>query len=95
MSKMFYKCKSLKHIDITFDFTNVRNIKEMFSECTSLEDLDVSGIDFRNVEEIDRLFYGCSKLKSLHVSEIKIRTKEYKELFDGCEELEIPTVIEE
>ena len=40
----------------------------MFSECESLETLDISGWNVSNVEDMSYMFYGCKSLGTLDVS---------------------------
>ena len=51
--------------------SNVTNMEAMFSGCTSLKSLDVSGFKTGNVTTMRGMFYGCSGLTSLDVSEFK------------------------
>jgi len=43
MGKMFYKCKSLKYLDLSkFNTKKVTDMNNMFSGCTLLKDINVT-----------------------------------------------------
>ncbi len=48
--------------------SEVTNMKNMFGNCSSLTDIDVSGFITDNVTDISNLFYYCSSLTSVDVS---------------------------
>ena len=72
---IFRGCKSLKSIDTTFIERalllegNKFSIGQIFSRCSSLTALDVSGWNTQNVTSMEYAFYGCSSLTALDVSE--------------------------
>ena len=52
MNNMFYRCESLKNIDLSnFNTQNVTNMNEMFSNCISLTNLVLSNFDTQNVKK--------------------------------------------
>ncbi len=93
MFEMGYDSNS-KLTNITFGdkfVTNeVTNMRSMFSGCSSLKSLDLSGFNTSNVGSdvtggMDSMFSGCSSLTSLDLS--KFDTKHItnmSEMFDGC-----------
>jgi len=87
-SYMFYRCKNIKNIDLSFfDHKNVTNISSMFSCCNSLQSLlDISKWDAKNVTDMSGMFYDCCSLQSLpDIS--KWDTKNVADMsymFDGC-----------
>lgn len=71
MNQMFFKCKSLKNIDVsTWNTSSVTNMFGAFRACTSLEVLDMSSWDVSRVTTMASLFQsspnnGLMKLKSI------------------------------
>ena len=62
MSDLFYKCSSLKEVDIShFKFDNVSNLNELFYECSILEKIKVN-TNIYTTKKIDTtdMFKGCS-----------------------------------
>ena len=57
----------------------------MFSGCSGLESLDVSGFKTDNVMDMNNMFYGCSGLKNLDVSSFNTdNVMDMHEMFAGC-----------
>jgi len=69
----FFECKNMVSISgIEYLKTdNVTSMTGMFSVCSSLTSLDVSGFNTANVTDIQWMFQGCSSLTSLDVSNFK------------------------
>ena len=66
MAWMFYKCSSLKNLDIkNLNTTNIIDMKYMFYGCSSLEELDLKNFNTTSVTEMRNMFSGCSSLKKL------------------------------
>lgn len=71
-----------------FDTSHVTNMYRMFSECESLEELDVSGFDTGSVEDMGLMFGGCKNLKNLDVSGFDTGSVEGMQfMFSECEAL--------
>ena len=71
-----------------FDTSHVTNMYRMFSECESLEELDVSGFDTGSVEDMGHMFGGCKNLKNLDVSGFNTSSAEdMGAMFIDCENL--------
>ena len=67
-SLMFYKCKSLKNIDLSnFNTQNVTNMRYMFSYCSSLTNIDLSNFNTQNVTNMSFMFSLCSLLTKKNV----------------------------
>ena len=50
MSCMFYKCDSLKGLNVShFETNKVSNMSYMFANCSKLENLDLSNYNVNNV----------------------------------------------
>ena len=95
LSRMFYKCHSLKKInnDIfnILEIIAVEEMKELFYECKLLESPpDISKFNTENVQNLTRLFFNCQAIKSLpDIS--KWNTKKVSnisQMFCGCKSLE-------
>ncbi len=41
---------------------------KMFFNCTSLEEIDLSGFNTKNVESMDSMFTRCTSLQNLNIS---------------------------
>lgn len=68
MSKMFYFCESLTHLDLSgFETSNVTDMSDMFYGC-ALTELDVSGFETSNVTDMSLMFTSCGSLMELDLS---------------------------
>ena len=66
MFGMFYKCTSLKNIDLrSFDTSNVRDMSYMFYECKNLTNLNLIGWNTEKVTSMKQMFESCNNLKSI------------------------------
>ena len=71
------------------NFNGCKNTYSMFSECTSLESLDLSSFDTSKVISMEAMFLKCSSLKSLDLSSFDTSNVESMEaMFGGCSSLE-------
>ncbi|MBO7567227.1 MAG: BspA family leucine-rich repeat surface protein [Bacteroidales bacterium] len=69
MSGMFYRCISLKKIDLShLNTENVTDMSEMFAHCWELEKIDLSHLDTKNVTDMTEMFSNCYKLETIDVS---------------------------
>ena len=67
---------------------NVKNMRHMFYNCSSLTSLDVSSFNTANVTEMQYMFWGCSKLTSLDVSNFNTaNVTVMSNMFNGCSKL--------
>lgn len=90
LSERYYDFKSLKAIVATNVTDNVTNMRDMFSGCSSLEDISsLKDWDTTNVEDMNGMFKGCSSLED--ISALKDWNCENVEdmngMFDGCTSL--------
>ena len=80
MNNMFYDCSSLQIFNVTLFDSNNKNINNgainasnlidisnMFSGCSSLISIDLSWIATPNVRNYEGLFYDCSSLKDINI----------------------------
>ena len=64
---------------------NVKDMSEMFSNCSSLTSLDVTGFKTDNVRSMGYMFSGCSGLTSLDVTGFKTDLVTWMTgMFSGC-----------
>ena len=90
MGSMFEGCQSLKTISFpaVLNTPKVTNFSGMFSDCRSLEGLDVSGFDTSAAKSLSSMFSGCTKLASLDVSNFDtLAATSLSSMFYGCESL--------
>lgn len=71
-----------------FDTRNVTDMSWMFSGCSKLTSLDLSGFDTRNVTNMSGMFYRCSKLASLDIKGFYAwKVEDMRYMFSGCSSL--------
>lgn len=69
MSHMFYKCSSLKSLDVSgFNTSLVTNMRSMFDGSNSLETIDLSNFNTSLVTDMSAMFVDCSSLNALDLS---------------------------
>lgn len=68
--------------------SQVTNMQYMFSNCESLETLDLSTFNTENVTNMSNMFYYCTSLKSLNLSSFNTSKVNYMgSMFSNCESL--------
>ena len=88
MRYWFYQFASLVKVDVAnLDISNNQSIKQCFSGCTSLSDMDLSGWTDAgsHLLNMDEAFYRCSSLAEIDVKAwkcTKVQTMKYA--FGGC-----------
>ena len=68
---------------------NMKNINDLFSNCSSLRKLDLSHFNSEFVTNMCSMFFGCKRLKEINLSNLitkKVTNMSY--MFAGCENLE-------
>ncbi|MDY6249474.1 MAG: BspA family leucine-rich repeat surface protein, partial [Prevotella sp.] len=86
----FSGCNNLKEIKgIKYLNTEeMTNMQSMFSGCSNLTSLDVSGFKTDKVTDMGWMFSGCSNLTSLDVSGFKTdKVTDMRWMFSGCSKL--------
>ena len=63
----FLKVQTIEGLEY-LDTSNVTNMMGMFSDCTTLTELDVSNFDTSNVTDMSSMFYFCENLTELDLS---------------------------
>ena len=56
----------------------------MFSDCTSLESLDVRNFDTSKVTDMSYMFYGCKNLNTVYAGKGWTTAANASGMFDGC-----------
>ena len=71
MGGMFYKCLSLKELNLSnINSTHVTNMECMFYNCISLNELNLSNFNTNNVTNMEGMFYKSLSLKELNLSNL-------------------------
>ena len=88
-SYMFYKCSSLKSIDLSaFNTSNVNNMSNMFCNCSSLKYIDLFSFNTTNVSDMSFMFCNCSSLKSIDLSSFNTsKVNNMSFMFNWCSTL--------
>ena len=84
---LFSDFRNLEKINFgnCFDTSGVRYMINMFSGCSSLTSLDLSGFDTSNVTEMEAMFSDCSSLISLDLSSFDTsNVTDMDSMFKGC-----------
>lgn len=90
MKSLFKACIKLKKITYgdNFKTNKLINIEELFSNCESLTEVDLSKFDCTHVEQMSSLFDGCTNLKNINFGNINTkRVKNMRRFFSGCTSL--------
>ena len=68
--------------------SNVTDMASMFSNCSSLNTLDLSNFNTSNVTNTSGMFYSCSSLKTLDLSNFNTsNVNDMGQMFNNCTEL--------
>ena len=81
-------CSNLIEADLSDLNVSLTNMSYMFSDCSNLVSLDLSGWDTSSVTGMSYMFFGCSKLASLDPSGWDTSSvTDMSGMFDGCSSL--------
>ena len=70
------------------DTSVITDMSYMFTSCTSLTNLNLSGLDTQNVTSMNSMFYRCNKLGTLDLSTFDTRNvANMSSMFYGCSNL--------
>lgn len=88
--RLFYCCYNLESLDLT-NFTktslNASNgLKNTFTSCTSLKNINLSGFDFNNAS-LNSAFMSLPSLVSVDLSNIKFNSTSFANMFKRCHNL--------
>ena len=68
MFDMFYKCSSLKNIDLSnFNTKNVTNMSYMFWGCSSLNSINLSNFNTNKATDMECMFSDYKNLKKENI----------------------------
>lgn len=89
MHNMFYKCTSLKSLDLSaFETSNVKDFGYMFWKCNRLESLDVSSFDTSAATTMWAMFTYCQKLKTIDLTNFETaNVQKMGYMFSSCTNL--------
>ena len=60
-------------------------MKQLFSDCSSLKELDVSNFNFDKVKDMREMFFKCTSLEKLNFPNFIKKTNAYmNDMFAGC-----------
>ena len=67
---MFCHCKSLYELNISIMNNNnfLINAEQMFNDCSSLEEIDLSNLDFKYIKNMEFMFFACRSLKDINLN---------------------------
>ena len=85
--RWFYNMTNLQSITGMeyLNTTSVKNMSEMFADCSGLTSLNVSGFNTTSVTNMSEMFYNCSGLTSLNVSGFNTAyVNDMNSMFNGC-----------
>lgn len=88
ISAVFYNCYSLRQITgiSNWTFTTKSPMTDMFRNCYSLQNLDISGWGVSTITGFATMFYNCQNLKTLDLSRwtVSNNATTFSEMFYGC-----------
>lgn len=86
----FANCKKLQSIEGLqyLNTSKVDDMSNMFSGCTSLTSLDLSGFDMSQVKNMENMFRNCSALKTLKFTADCPKVTNITGMFTGCSSME-------
>ena len=102
MAGMFKSCNRISKVVFPKSKSNDLNISSkltnmslMFSECNSLNQLDISVLNTENVIDMSSMFEKCNGLSSLDLSNLDTNdVQNMKSMFESCSKLRIITLPE-
>jgi surface protein len=65
----FVNLKEIVGIKENLNTKNIEDMSRMFSGCTSLETIDLSGLQIPKLNKMNDLFYGCVNLKNINLND--------------------------
>ena len=89
-NRMFGKFKNLVQINFNnnFNTSKVTNMFNMFSNCTSLTNLDLSSFNTSNVTDMNNMFSNCTSLTNLDLSNFNTsKVANMYQMFSSCSSL--------
>ncbi len=83
----FHGCENLSEIHgiERLDLSNVTDMSQMFSRCTSLTGLDLTAWDTSGVRNMQAVFFGCTNLAELDLTGWNTaNVTDMEDMFNGC-----------
>ena len=92
MDALFYGCTNLTTVlgIEQLSTQNVTNISRLFTNCSSIDNVDLSAWNTSNVKNISRLFQGCTSLSNVRLNWDETNTRNFTDIsyaFYQCEGL--------
>ncbi len=90
LQSMFSQCRKLRSLNLGSDLnvSSATRMSGMFSSCTSLEEVDLSGMDASNVTRMNGMFSFCTSLKRVNLSGAHTeKVNDMQSMFWKCEAL--------
>jgi len=88
---MFKACTNLQSVTFAddFDTSNIQNMEQVFSGCSSLTEVDISSFNTSSVQTTHAMFYNCSNLTTIYASSsFALSDGTVSDMmFDGCTSL--------
>ena len=87
--RWFYMCKSLEEVDSVenLNTSGVKDMRYMFSGCSSLKTLDLYGFSTLNVGKFSGMFSGCSSLSTIYCGYAWADILQDSDMFKDCTKL--------
>ena len=96
IGSIFRKNINLENIVFTKNFktNNVTDMNFMFSQCSSLKELNLSNFNTNNVTDMNNMFYECKSLTNLNISNFNTyKVTDMYGMFSGCSSLKKENII--
>lgn len=85
LKEMFFRCNSLKWVNIVQLNAEVVNIDRIFSECRNIQSIDIKCLDLSRCSSADGAFNNCELLEDLDTSNMDTgNMRNMKSMFRGC-----------
>jgi hypothetical protein len=83
---MFRHAECLHHISLSgLNFSHIRSVGRMFSDCFLLKTVDMSNLDLSNVQNYQHMFDNCRSLRTVDFSGCNMRSAvKLDSMFYGC-----------
>ncbi len=88
-SGMFYRCTGLKRVKVSgsdsYGGPGAMDIDYMFEDCTSLINVDMSGLNTSALNNVSSLFLNCGSLEEIDMSQFDFsKAISVQSMFEGC-----------
>lgn len=69
MSSTFSTCVNLTRVNLCGDVSNVTTFASLFSGCSELKEVIITGWNIKSTASVSSMFSGCSKLENIYLLE--------------------------